>query len=41
MFFYFGLMDNNDKKGGVMTKREKLLEDVFESALQNDMNYVG
>jgi hypothetical protein len=30
-----------NKKGGVMTKREKLLEDVFESALQNDMNYVG
>lgn len=30
-----------NKKGGAMTKQEKLLEEVFESALQNDMKYVG
>jgi hypothetical protein len=29
------------RKGGAMKEKEKLLEEIFESALQNDMNYVG
>jgi hypothetical protein len=38
---FLALLIIMNKKGEVMTKQEKLLEDVFESALQNDMNYVG
>jgi len=29
------------RKGGAMKEREKRLEEIFESALQKDMNYVG
>ena len=29
------------KKGRWMKKREKLLDEIFELALQNDMNYFG
>jgi len=29
------------RKERMMTKREKLLEEVFEAALQNDMTYFG
>jgi hypothetical protein len=29
------------RKGNPMGNREKLLEEIFELALQNDMNYFG
>ena len=34
-------MDNNGHWRDFMQDREKLLEDISELALQNDMNYFG
>jgi hypothetical protein len=30
-----------EEKGDFMVNRQKILDEVFESALQNDMNYFG
>jgi hypothetical protein len=50
MAFFFGrfpwahrrptaLLSNHKEK--IMTNREKILDEVFEAALQNDMTYLG
>jgi hypothetical protein len=36
-----GRRDPNFKEGRGMKNREKLLGEIFELALQNDMNYFG
>jgi hypothetical protein len=32
---------NDVEKGGHRTKEKELLDEIFELALQNDMNYLG
>jgi hypothetical protein len=36
-----GLAVERIKKGGHEMSEKELLEEIFESALQNDMNYLG